>query len=178
MNVCFSWRFKRHHKHREFPPWRIIVNRTVAQAVLTLLCMTASMSQILGAGINSSWTELGQAKASKKSNTVVPFQPELSLDQNNQNLVEHRARSITISTIVPINKVDQLTLVNHAVRWQLEDQVYSGRVTALMLSQDRQSLTVFAEISDPKLDSKKISRKSEGLLSVERSQQTLHSLEH
>jgi hypothetical protein len=149
------------------PPEKITMKRVVAHAVFYLSCFSSSLTICAGAELDSSWQTLGPAKISKKSRTVIPFQPELTLEQNNQNLNDHRANSVIVSSTVPVSSLPRLQLVNHAARWQLKNLTLSGRVTAVMLSEDQRSLTIFAEISDPHLKTQKFSEPNDGVLSVE-----------
>jgi ribosome-binding factor A len=149
------------------PPEKITMKRVVAHAVFYLSCLSSSLATCTGAELSSSWQSLGQAKISKKSRTAVPFQPELSLEQNNRKLNDHRANSVIVSSTVPVSSLPRIQLVNHAARWQLENQTFSGRVTAVMLSEDQQSLTVFVEIADPQLKTQEFSGHKAGFLSVE-----------
>lgn len=140
------------------------MKRAVAHAVFFLCCLSSSIGICSGAELNSFWQTVGQAKVSKNIKSAVPFQPSLTLEENNRKLKSHRSQSFVVSSTVPLKNLSQIQLVNRSARWQFDGQAYSGRVTAVMLSADRQSVTVFAEISNPPMS---FSATSAGLLSVE-----------
>jgi hypothetical protein len=144
------------------------LKRAVAQALFYLSCLSGSAAtSCFGADLNSSWQPLGQAKIKKNIRATLPFRPELTLEQNNQNLQDHRTKSVIVSSTVPTKSLRSIQLVNHTARLQIDDQSFSGRVTAVMLSGDQQSLTVFAEISGPLTEQQNLSERDAGLLSVE-----------
>lgn len=145
----------------------ITMRRAVAHAVLYAFCFGSSIGSCFGAEVNSSWQPLGQAKVQKNIRTSAPFRPELSLEENNRLLTAHRNKSIIVSTTVPVKKLSNLNLVNHSASWQLGNQAYSGRVTAVTLSADQTQATIFAEIVDADLPTNSLKGHEAGPLSVE-----------
>jgi hypothetical protein len=145
------------------------MKRAVAHTVIVVACF-ANLTGVSRADINSSWQSLGQTKIHKNINTVVPFRAELSLAENNQRLKAHRVNSIVVSVTVPTAELSSLRLVNHPAKWQLADQNFLGRVTAVSISGDQQFATIFAEIGDARLqqlDLRQHDLDHDGLLSIE-----------
>lgn len=126
-----------------------------------------SASLSFGANGNSSWQAVGQAKIKKNIRTAVPFRSDWTLEQNNRNLQNHRSKSVIVSSTVPTSTLSSIQLLNRSASWHLQNQAFTGRVTAVMLSEDQQSVTVFAEITIPKTDQHMYAIHEAGLLSVE-----------
>ncbi|MFO0942641.1 MAG: hypothetical protein U0930_18040 [Pirellulales bacterium] len=139
----------------------------VAHAVLYALCFSSSIENSFAAEVNSSWVTLGQAKIQKKIRPTVTFNPELSLQQNNELLNKHRSQTIIVSSTIPVSQLRSLKLVNKPVQLQIDSSTFNGRVTAISLSSDQSQATVFAEISDGQLSSANLSDKEAGLLKIE-----------
>lgn len=160
IDVCFRWRFNQQLGE-------ITMRHAVAHAVLYAFCFGSTIGSCLGAEVNSSWQPLGQAKVQKKIRTSAPFRPELSLEENNRLLSAHRNKSIIVSSTVPVKQLSNLNLVNRSALWQLGNQAYSGRVTAVTLSADQTQATIFAEIVDADLPTNSLKGHEAGPLSVE-----------
>lgn len=143
------------------------MKRAVAHAVLFTLCISGFGRKSIGADVNSSWTPVGQAKVQKKLRTTTPFRPELSLQENNELLNQHRRKSIIVAATVPVSELRTVKLVNKQVQWQTEQSSFAGRVTAVTLSSDQSQATVFAEISDDQNSNADLKNLTLGLLSVE-----------
>ncbi len=95
------------------------------------------------------------------------FRPELSLQQNNQLLQEHRSKTTIVSTTIPVNQLRSVKLVNKPVQWQVDQSLFGGRVTAVSLSSDQSQATIYAEISDSRISTTSLSEQAEGLLKIE-----------
>lgn len=143
------------------------MRRAVAHAVLYALCIGSLIGNSIAADVNSSWVPLGQAKIQKKIRPTTMFRPELSLQQNNELLQEHRNKTIIVSTTIPVNQLRSVKLVNKPVQWHVDQSYFGGRVTAVSLSSDQSQATIFAEISDSRISTIGLSEQVEGLLKIE-----------
>lgn len=141
------------------------MRRAVAHAVICLACLGMTPST-RAANINSSPKLVGQAKVQKNIKTTVVFRPELSLQENNSRILAHRETSFVISITLPVDRLDSLRLVNRSVDWNCQGQLFSGRITAVSLSADRQQVTLFAEISDQYRAKEHFTGQESGLLRI------------
>jgi hypothetical protein len=143
------------------------IMRAHAQIALFWSCLVASQSSLFAADINSSGKDLGQAKIEKKNLGTIAFRPELSLQQNNQSLQQHRTRSATASIeIVDAGRYAfDSSWVNRPVRFQYDQHVYSGRISSIMIGAQGQPATLFATL-DVAADQPRLTAGQRGQLSV------------
>ena len=143
------------------------MKRAVAHAVLYALCISSLIGNSFAADVNSSWVTLGQAKFQKKIRPTTTFNPDLTLQQNNELLNKHRSQSIIVSSTIPVSQLRSVKLVSKPVQWQIDQSTFEGRITAVSLSGDQSQATIFAEISDSRLSSADLSGNETGLLKIE-----------